>query len=644
MRLQALTALVGFASGTRRAVPVTGHRLLPVLVAFGLLVSGTGVLEVWARDHATAPLVFRIEDGDSESEDGAEESFELDDTRPGLDARHELARATARRGQLPEALKLYAEVVAEHEADDLLHAEYGYWLMRAGKHDLAAQQLDRAAEARPSDAGLALRRGVARLQAGDVSGGESELRRALTLRPTYYLARVQLARQLLKRRAHAEALEVIGAAVDTGGNAERSRALVVLGTAQLLGGQVAEAEGSFARAVERMPADAELRMKIAQAWLAAKGPYAMEHAQQAARTAVQLAPEVPRAHSVLAQVLEQSGNDLEAERSYELALQLDPRNSFIRSKILHRALRRGDLRRAKAVVERLVSDEESAEHVFLAALVASRRSEDADARRLYHRAIELATDGYPEAWLNLGRLEAAAGNSGEALTAYRKALELRPNYAAAFNNMGLALAATAKQAEAEAAYQKAVEADPGLVSAWVNLGTLYSRSGELDKALATFERALKVNPDSQSAQLNRAVALRRAGRLQESISAYRALLVGNPRYVAAWHNLGMALNASGNGAEARDAFQRAIALDSEHVPARLELGSLAIAQGQMDEARRLLEEALDLEPGNSRARLELAELSARQGDRAECQRRLTGLTVAEDLAERASKLRTACGG
>ena len=62
------------------------------------------------------------------------------------------------------------------------------------------------------------------------------------------------------------------------------------------------------------------------------------------------------------------------------------------------------------------------------------------------------------------------GKLDEAVACYRRALELKPDYAAAHNNLGNALQAQGKLDEAVACYRRAVELKPDYAEAHCNLG------------------------------------------------------------------------------------------------------------------------------------------------------------------------------
>ena len=62
------------------------------------------------------------------------------------------------------------------------------------------------------------------------------------------------------------------------------------------------------------------------------------------------------------------------------------------------------------------------------------------------------------------------GKLDEAIACYRRALELKPDYAVAHNNLGNALKDQGKLDEAAACYRRALELKPDYAAAHNNLG------------------------------------------------------------------------------------------------------------------------------------------------------------------------------
>src|SRR5262249_6055164 len=81
-----------------------------------------------------------------------------------------------------------------------------------------------------------------------------------------------------------------------------------------------------------------------------------------------------------------------------------------------------------------------------------------------------------------------AGNLGDAIAAFRKAITLKPDYAKAYNNLGVVLRATGDIDGAITAHRKAIHINPDDALAYCNLGRALQSKGQFDEALAELRR------------------------------------------------------------------------------------------------------------------------------------------------------------
>lgn len=100
----------------------------------------------------------------------------------------------------------------------------------------------------------------------------------------------------------------------------------------------------------------------------------------------------------------------------------------------------------------------------------------------------------------LGEAYETAGRYEEAVAAYQKALELKPEEATYNNNMGNALAKLGKIPEAMAAYEKSAALDPGnAANAWRNAGIVLYNANRMKEAIEPLRKALEIDPKSAQA-------------------------------------------------------------------------------------------------------------------------------------------------
>lgn len=124
------------------------------------------------------------------------------------------------------------------------------------------------------------------------------------------------------------------------------------------------------------------------------------------------------------------------------------------------------------------------------------------------------------AWFEQGcMLDAQAGKAAEALAAYRRAVELAPEFADAWCNLGTVHFHRGERPEARTCYERALAADPDHLEGNFNFANLLDDEGRRETALHHYKTAVRVDPSFADARLNLALlydrmGLRRLGREQ----------------------------------------------------------------------------------------------------------------------------------
>ncbi|MEO5692124.1 MAG: tetratricopeptide repeat protein [Usitatibacter sp.] len=167
-----------------------------------------------------------------------------------------------------------------------------------------------------------------------------------------------------------------------------------------------------------------------------------------------------------------------------------------------------------------------------------------------------------------GRIEAAVG-------AYRRALELRPDYFEALANLGNLLQRLQRRAEAIEAYRGALALRPGDVNLLTGLGTCELLEGRPKSAIPPLEEAIRLHPDFTAALNSLGVAVGKLGDSRRAIELFRRAVMLRPDFLHAWSNLGGHLQAVGEDAPAIAAFDRVLALDATNEEARFRRDSMA---------------------------------------------------------------------
>jgi Flp pilus assembly protein TadD len=193
----------------------------------------------------------------------------------------------------------------------------------------------------------------------------------------------------------------------------------------------------------------------------------------------------------------------------------------------------------------LAARPDDAEVLDLSGLVAIAKGNAAEAIGRIGKAVALQETARMRA--NLGVALGHAGRHEEAMGAYRRALELRPDYPEAQNNLGISLARLGQPQAAERAFRDALALRPDYPDALMNLGDVLQTLGRLPEAVVSYERGLSLNPAAPRAAYGQ--ALRRLGRTAAALAAYRADAAQRPNDPEALNNLAAGLADAHNANE-----------------------------------------------------------------------------------------------
>ena len=156
------------------------------------------------------------------------------------------------------------------------------------------------------------------------------------------------------------------------------------------------------------------------------------------------------------------------------------------------------------------------------------------------------------------------------------------------------LRAQGRLPEAIQAYQRLLETKPDLPDSWYNFAWLLKQAGQFAPALAAYQRALELGVKSpEEVHLNRAVIFSDwLQRPQEALAELRRALELNPDYVPALLNLGNLHEDLGDRGAAREAYEGALARDPSDTLALARLAGVSHAAELDTELAARLEAAI----------------------------------------------------
>ena len=201
-----------------------------------------------------------------------------------------------------------------------------------------------------------------------------------------------------------------------------------------------------------------------------------------------------------------------------------------------------------------------------------------------------------------------------AISAFEKAIRVRPADPVIRTQLGTALRAAGRTADAILCYRAALELSPGLAMAHNNLGNALRESGDPRTALEHLKEATRLNPEYTEAHHNLALTLLV---LDRSVAAERACaraLQLKPDYPDALGTMAQLLSLKSDFDGAAEAAAKAIALAPRNPSHRLSYASILQANGRFDEADREIAVAAALVPHDPEVQFLVGRSLEQQGD------------------------------
>lgn len=269
------------------------------------------------------------------------------------------------------------------------------------------------------------------------------------------------------------------------------------------------------------------------------------------------------------------------------------------ARILHREARFPE---AIALYAKLVADQPSvAEYWRLKAIAEHQAARLPEARDSISRAIEL-DEPQPASHLLRAHIAEDAGDPAAAEAGFRRAAELKPDWAAAWTGLGTRLLDDGRPTEALAAFQNALQLTPNAVRAWNNLGMAQMALERFGEAERAFNHAIGLEPGYGLPHFNLAKLLELRGESPRALETARHAVRLDPRLADAHLLIGDLLRRSKDYRGAEQSYRAALALTPDAKPANA-LGDLYWEVGLMEPARTTYQDVARRHPNNLKAAL-----------------------------------------
>jgi tetratricopeptide (TPR) repeat protein len=336
-------------------------------------------------------------------------------------------------------------------------------------------------------------------------------------------------------------------------------ALQALARLSLAQGNASDAQIYAQELVQRFPATPDNRQLLADA-LARQGK--LRPAEEQILIARQLSPNDPSIHVNVAQIYSAEKKWPDAQKEFELAVQLDLHNTTALAQLADFLTARNESAQALAHVQQYVAanPNDANGHVILGALNFQLKNHDISQSE-FERAIQIDPNNI-QAYLRLGKVFEEQGQSELAIARYQKALDLQPKLAPLATMIGNLYLDKGDMETARKYYAQAIAANPNFAVAIANTAWVDAQEGkDLDVALGMAEKAKSLEPDVATITDTLAWVMYKRGNYANAMPLLQEIVRKTPDSAQFHYHLGMTLLAAGQKAKGKEQLEAALLLN-----------------------------------------------------------------------------------
>jgi tetratricopeptide (TPR) repeat protein len=225
----------------------------------------------------------------------------------------------------------------------------------------------------------------------------------------------------------------------------------------------------------------------------------------------------------------------------------------------------------------LKDDPASAEAQYGLGSVYLKQQKNAQARASFEEAVKGAAaypDTLPNAWNNLGLLDARDGRTDRAIECFQQALRASPDYWTALENLGNAYRQQKRWEEARATLERAVAGRPRDAEANYSLAMVFAQTDDTAKASQFLQKALELRPAYPEALNNLGILYLRTKRRAEAVAKFEECIRVDPQFDQAYLNLARVYGVEGAREKARGVLGELLKQHPDHPQAKQMLDQL----------------------------------------------------------------------
>jgi putative PEP-CTERM system TPR-repeat lipoprotein len=485
---------------------------------------------------------------------------------------------------LPEAESAYANALQyrSDNVDALLHRA----ALRIDKNELAeaSQDLDAAFKLSKDRVIVNQLRGIVQFKQGKLADAEASFETALKAHPNYLPALAWLGYTNLARKNYEQAARQFARytrnAPDT-----HIEALLGLAQARLGRGEVAEETLRALRDLDIV--DPRSLAVLAQAHMTL-GETDLAAAYMA--KAVEKNPEAAELRVGLASALSQKGETPQAIAQLESATRLDPGMVDADVLLIQNLIREKQFDKALQAVESLEKKQPKNPTTFiLKGTVYLAKSDPVNARKSFEQALALDATSI-EAASNLAQLDVTEKNPTAARQRFQTILAKDNKNVLAMIGLAGVAAATGEESEYVAWLEKAAQTEPSAVRPRLLLASYYLQKHDVHKALTMAQEAQTASPHDVNVLDVLGSAQTAAGDQESAVITYGKLANAIPMNPVAHYRLATAQVAVQNFDAATISLNKALALKPDYLDAEILLASAQLKTGRYRDAMNIAQQ------------------------------------------------------
>ena len=193
----------------------------------------------------------------------------------------------------------------------------------------------------------------------------------------------------------------------------------------------------------------------------------------------------------LGDVLSDQGKDEEADKAYKNAISTDKKYLDLQKAMSQ--VQKGNLGEAEKIYREILSDDpNNVDALRLLALLASRTGAVDQAINMLENCTKIAPD-YALAWENLAKMYRQKDDPDslqKAAFCFRKATELRPNWAEGWAGLGTMQTRSSQHEKGIESYKKSIELKANQPRVHLSLGHVYKTTGNQEACISSYNEAI----------------------------------------------------------------------------------------------------------------------------------------------------------